>query len=238
MSESLKFGIPSYNRPECKAYDTLIGLGVDNESILISLQDETQFQGYKHNHPNAQYVVRKTDCAAGNRNTIIREIGVPLVLVDDDVTSFAVNVKGTFRSADMNSLVSAISDAVEVGKQNNVTAIGVSATDNNMLLRNRPEYSFDTLLQGSLIILLKPIYFNEQWKMVEDYELCLRILSRGHTLRANHLCARKPKNGTNKGGLHERYSNGELPLWIERLSVAYPMFKPNKSKTGGQVRFG
>jgi hypothetical protein len=87
--------------------------------------------------------------------------------------------------------------------------------------------------------MLEPIKFNEKWKMVEDYEIALRTIRRGgHTLRSNWLSVRKPKNGTNKGGLHERYASGELKEWISRLAQVYPEFKPNKDKTGGYVRFG
>ncbi len=87
--------------------------------------------------------------------------------------------------------------------------------------------------------MLDNIMFNEKWKMVEDYEIALRTIRKGgHTLRANALCARKPKNGTNEGGLHERYVNGELGKWIARLALVYPEFKPNKDKTGGHIKFG
>ena len=72
--------------------------------------------------------------------------------------------------------------------------------------------------------------------MVEDYELSLRTIYNGfHVLRDNFSCAEKPKNATNEGGMHERYMNNELPIWLKRLQKKYPLFKANKNLTGGNI---
>lgn len=235
------FGIPSYKRPECKTATMLMRNGVSAENIFVALQDESQLNDYREKHPEVNYIVRHADCAAGNRNTLINALNCPMVLLDDDINGFAIKKQGTpFKSADdFGQVITAFENAVAQAKDNYCEVIGIAATTNDLIARGRGEYSYDCLLQGSVLILLTKFLFNENWKMVEDYEHSLRYMrSGGHILRANYILARKPKNGTNKGGLHDRYASGELPRWITRLGKVYPEFKPNKQKTGGYVRFG
>lgn len=237
----MKFGIPSYHRPECKTVDTLIAGGIDPSDIFVALQGKKEVERYKELHPNVNFLLREADCAAGNRNTLIDALETPFVLLDDDITSIAEKLPGgNFRGAEWRKIVSdRIPRAIETAEENGCQIIGIAPTTNSMVARGRGEYSYDCVLQGSFLVMLEPIKFNEKWKMVEDYEIALRTIRRGgHTLRANWLSVRKPKNGTNQGGLHERYASGELQTWISRLAQVYPEFKPNKDKLGGYVRFG
>lgn len=237
----LQYGIASYKRPECKTIDMLVSAGISEKNIYVSLQEESQVDEYKRNHPNVQYIVKNADCAAGNRNTLIDTLSAPYVLLDDDCNSIAIKRPGQqFKKATKKAEFEPwLEKAVLEAQKNHCQLVGVAATTNDLVARGRNEYSYDVLLQGSfLIILADGIRFDDHWKMVEDYELSLRVIMRGHTLRANYISVFKPKNGTNKGGLHERYMNGELPKWIARLEKSYPLFKANKAKTGGSVRFG
>ena len=237
----LRYGIPSYKRPECKTVDMLINAGVSCENIYVSLQDESQLEQYKAVHPDIQYVVRQADCAAGNRNTLLEALGAPLVLLDDDIRAIAIKqTDSNFKRAITREEFEAVIEAAIIrGQENKCSVVGFADTTNNLVARGREEYSYDVLLQGSFLVVLSgDIRFDERWKMVEDYELSLRTILQSHTLRSNYVSAFKPQNGTNAGGLHDRYENGELTWWIERLSKKYPMFKPNKAKTGGRVRFG
>lgn len=234
------FGIPSYKRPECKTIDMLLGYGIAPNDIYVSLQTEEEVDQYKAIHPTVNYIFREADCAAGNRNTLLMTIGAPIALLDDDITSMAVKLPGhNFRRLeDGKSLLNGISEITDIAKENKCSLVGIAATTNDIIARSRERYTFDCLLQGSFLIFLDTVLFNEKWKMVEDYEISLRIIRQGrHILRANAFSANKPKNGTNLGGLHDRYANGELRTWISRLSQVYPEFKPNKDRTGGHIKF-
>lgn len=218
------FGIPSYRRPQCKTIDTLKNLGFLDTEIVVALQDESDVSEYKAVHPNTKYIYRKTDCAAGNRNTLLSALPRPLILLDDDISSFSVKVPNrNFKAIqDGFALKSLLYHIIQIAQINNCALIGCAPTSNDIIAKRRAEYSFDCLLQGTFLIVLKKINFNEKWKMVEDYELCLRLIR---------------KNGSNNGGMHERYENNELPLWISRLDAIFPEFQMNKSKTGGYVKF-
>lgn len=237
----LRYGIASFRRPECKTIDTLVRAGVSLEDICVALQDRAELNAYRAKHPDVRYIVREADCAAGNRNTLIGAMGAPVVLMDDDISSFAIKRPGTNfkRVVKREEFEPEFVRAIEEATANRCCLMGVAATGNDLVARGRSEYSYDVLLQGSFVVVLKDgVRFDERWKMVEDYELSLRAILHGHTLRANYISVNKPQNGTNAGGLHDRYARGELTGWIEMLAKQYPMFKPNKAKTGGQVRFG
>lgn len=233
--------IASYNRPECVTVDTLLKAGICDKDIYVSLQKEDQEAQYKAVHPTINYIVREADCAAGNRNTLIDEVGTPLILMDDDIRAFAVKKRGeNFKRVEKFEDFSQMMDkAIAHAQFNKCALVGIAANTNDLVARAREEYSVDVLLQGSFLVVIGGgVRFDERWKMVEDYELSLRVILKSHTLRANYLSVIKPKNGENAGGLHERYAAGELPRWIERLEKCYPMFKANKQKTGGRIKFG
>lgn len=229
------FGIPSYHRPECKTINTLLNAGVETSKIVVSVQDEYDLKKYKENFPEIQIIFRKTDCAAGNRNTLLEYVKErPICLLDDDISSFS------YFTDDGKFLVQtnhAINILQKISKK--CELIGIAPTSNNMVGRNRSDWNIDVVLQGTaLIINSLNLRFDERYKMVEDYEIALRtIYQGGHTLRYNYICANKPDNGTNKGGMHERYINNELPFFLKALHKQYPIFKVNKSFTGGEIKW-
>ena len=232
------FAIASYHRPECRTVRTLLEAGVSKNDMVVALQDEADIPLYKENYPDIRFIYRKADCAAANRNTLLDEIKErPICLLDDDIVSFCYRFENRMFRTDTKKSLDIIFDFSKKIAGNNCSLAGISPTNNNILAKNRPEISVDNLLQGSVLIFFTPdLRFDERFKMVEDYELSLRVIYSGqHLLRENYVCANKPKNGTNAGGLHDRYARGELPFWLNILHKKYPMFKVNKNKTGGDI---
>lgn len=123
----------------------------------------------------------------------------------------------------------------------NAKIFGVCATDNTMTMKNRLDiwgaYTPDVLIQGTITgIVDKTVRFDENFLMIEDYELSCRIIKNGfHTIRRNDLVAIKPKNGTNVGGLHERYEKGELAYWLDKACKRYAFLKKNKEQNGARI---
>lgn len=237
---TLRYGIPSYKRPECKTVDMLVNAGVDKKNIYVSLQDEAQLEEYKAVHTDIQYIVRKADCAAGNRNTLLDSIGTPIVLMDDDLSSVAIKCPGSnFKSVyDRDTWEKELLQAIQEAQENGCVLIGVAANTNDIIAKNRRKYDYDTLLQGSFLIVLEPMRFDERWKAIDDYELSLRVIANNkHTLRINTMSACKRSNCTNKGGCYEVYKKHPPEEWIRKLEQRYPIFKPNKTYTGGAVKW-
>lgn len=234
------YGIPSYKRPDCKTIDTLLNAGIDEKDIIVSLQDENEIKIYKEKHPNIRYIYRKTDSAGGNRNTILSTIKErPICLLDDDIVSFSIYTDDGRFIVNTKEGLSRINHICEVAQKSDCVMAGISPTSNSIIGRSRPQVSVDVLLQGSvLIVLSNDVFFDERFKMIEDYEIVLKSIYNGkHVVRSNLVSANKPKNGTNQGGMHDRYSRGELPIWLKRLEKVYPIFKANKKMTGGEIRW-
>ena len=232
------YGIASYRRPECKTVKTLVAAGVSKKDIVIAVQDRSDYEEYRKKHSGVNIIFREADSAAGNRNTLLKEIhDRPLCLLDDDIVSFGVY--GHNFKVDTEKALELLNDVYSSAKRNACALAGISATSNSIVARARSDESIDVLLQGSVLLFLDDgLFFDERFKMVEDYELCLRaIYGSKHTLRNNRIVANKPQNGTNEGGLHERYARGELPYWIDKLDRLYPIFKPNKQKNGGSIKW-
>ena len=236
----MTFGIPSYKRPKCRTVDTLLSAGIDGSDIYVSLQSKEEIEDYKKIHPNINYVYREADCAAGNRNTLLDFLEQrPVCLLDDDIVSFSTFEKnGNFVRNTVLGLQK-IEETLQIAKKYGCGLAGVAATSNGIVAREREPYSANVLLQGTVLIFTgNSIRFDDSFKMVEDYEICLRELYQGgRTIRNNYVCANKPKNGSNIGGMHERYASGELPFWIDYLAKNYPIFNPNKTMTGGSIRW-
>ena len=231
----MKYGIASYKRPECRTVKTLLEAGVAGEDIIISVQSEQDYKSYSEKH-NVKIIYAENDCAGGNRNNILKNVEGDLILLDDDITSFAYWDGKKFIANTQKVLSMINEDLAKI--EDDVAIIGISPSANGLVRKGRPDLSYLTLLQGTFLIFKdKSIFFDEKWKMVEDYEISLNAIHSGKTtLRLNNYVANKPKNGTNKGGLHDRYVNNELPIWITRLAKKYKEFIPNKDKTGGRVK--
>lgn len=235
-----RYGIPSYKRPQCKTVDMLVRAGVDKSNIYVSLQDHSQLEEYKAVHPDIHYIVRNADCAAGNRNTLMDELGAPIVLMDDDLSSVAIKYAGrNFKSIyNKDEWEQILEQAIAEAKENNCVIIGVAANTNDIIAKNRRKYDYDSLLQGSFLVVLEQLRFDESWKAIDDYELSLRVIANNrHTLRINTMSACKRQNCTNQGGCYEVYKEHPPQEWIFKLERKYPFFKANKTYTGGSVNW-
>lgn len=229
------FAIPTYHRPECKTVNTLLAAGVEKSQIVISVQDEQDFEKIQKNFPEIQIVFRKSDCAAGNRNTLLEYVKErPVCLLDDDISSFNYFTDDGRFLISTNFVIKLLQEISTNGE-----LIGVAQTNNNIFARKRSDWSADVVLQGTVLIVNSyDLRFDERYKMAEDYEISLRTIYKGgHTLRYNYISVNKPKNGTNIGGMHERYQNKELPFYLKALHKQYPIFKINKSYTGGDIKW-
>lgn len=231
----MRYGIASFKRPECRTVRTLLEAGISSEDIVISVQTEADLEEYSKKH-DVKVIYAPNDCAGGNRNNLLKNIDGDVCLLDDDITSFSYWNGGKYVADTKTTLLrlqTSLNDLLD-----EAAIIGIAPSANGMVRKGHQEVSYLTPLQGTVLIVRdKTLLFNEKWKMVEDYEIALRAIHQGKTtVRFNDFVANKPKNGSNKGGLHDRYARGELPLWITRLAKTYPEFHPNKDRTGGCVR--
>ena len=213
--KNMKYGIASYHRPKCRTVTTLLNEGVQPSDILISTQTKGDYEQYKKSYQDKGTTVlfREATNSAANRNTILMNCAErPIVLLDDDITSFVLgNRTENFRKRKNGEAIAIIQEISKL----HFDLIGCSETTSNLYKRKRLPISTNVLLQGSfLIVNSTQLFFNEQYEMLVDYELTLRAIKNGFNVaRYNYLGTNKPKNGTNTGGitsvmLAERIKNG------------------------------
>lgn len=241
------FGIPSYHRPDCTTYKYLLGLGIRNDNIIIGLNDPKDYKEYKRKHPKANFIINKGNSASFNRNRLLDHINKQCVLLDDDIRTIRKNKKsstskyGKLKDLQSSEILPLFQSLFDYTEKCNGKIFGVCATDNTMTMKSRLDtwglYTPDVVIQGTIMgIVDKELRFDEDFLMVEDYELSCRIIKSGsHTIRRNDLCAMKPKNGTNTGGLHERYENGELEFWLDKACKKYKFLRKNNQQTGAKI---
>ena len=147
------YAIASYHRPACRTIRTLSECGVSDSNIVVSLQDKDDISEYKKNFPEINFLFRETDCAAGNRNTLLDSINErPLCLLDDDIVSFStLTDDGRFIVDSKDGIAKIDLLAVRI-EENNCILGGFAPTSNGIIAKNRPELTIDNLLQGTVLV--------------------------------------------------------------------------------------
>lgn len=229
----MKIAIPSYKRPECLTVNTLISAGIAPEDIYIGVQTEDDYEAYKALHSEVNFIKGEADCCAGNRNNLVSALGTPLILMDDDITGFAMWDGKDFK----RNTEQAIKELVEIAEKTKYALVGISPSSNGLVRQGRKTASYDTLIQGSFMILRANRRFNINYKVIDDYEMsCAMVKDHLPVLRLNNYCAIKKGNTKTKGGCYEQYQNGGLKKYLMLLEAEYSFFKPNKDYTGGSIK--
>lgn len=238
--KKIKYGIVSYHRPKCMTYRALINLGVPNEDILISLNDINDYQNYKATYPKARIIVKAGNNVATNRNNILNQFEEDdyIVLLDDDVRNFQIwqekkaNNFGTIKMIKNYETFNLInSEVFSIMREKGCLLGGCVATNNSMniapLIRKGVYYTFNTLIQGgwNFIINNKELRYEETLDMVEDYELCLRLIKKGEKIiRFNGIVPDKAYMGQLEGGMYDRYQNNEQKKWLKLVAMNYSKY--------------
>jgi hypothetical protein len=243
------YGIASYHRPECRTYKTLIDMGIPRENITISLNDLSDYEEYKKRYPETRVIYREGNCVACNRNNLLdnHRIGTKLIILDDDIISFrkwtkenATSKYGKLVKLDKKEfeeiLEECFSETIKIGNNK----FGNYAISNTMMIKGTIEsqgiYSVNKMFQGCFcgFIVDKESRFNEEYKVLDDYELILRDIKKGkYILRRNDLVSDTPKMGTSTGGYYDLYKQGIQEKYMSKLLKEYPnMFKAKKNCSG------
>ena len=222
---NIYYAISSYHRPKCKTYHALKECGIEDERIVVCLNDSNDYKAYRQNlGSRARIILREGMYVSFNRNTCLNQFedGSKILLLDDDIRSFQkwhecsetkcgrlINLTNNFECE-----VKKIFDFMQ---KSGINYAGVISTDNKMniskLNRTGEQYSYNTLLQGGFNFIIKnnKIVYDEKMKILDDYELCLRLIRQGYIIaRNNTIIANKARMGKEKGGYYEIYKTTNL----------------------------
>lgn len=232
------YGIAGYHRPECKTYQTLVKLGIPKDQIVISLNDENDFEEYNKRYGKETTVIyKKGNNVACNRNNILNwfPTGTYVMVLDDDISSFkgwkqeGESKYGKLVNLDRESLENVLLQSFEETLKVKSNMFGTYAIANTMMIKSTIEtqgiYSINKMFQGGScgFIIDKEHRYNENMLLLDDYEIVLKNIKEGNiVLRRNDIVAITPKMGSSKGGYFDIYKLGKQKEYILKLKQMYP----------------
>lgn len=186
-----KILIPSYHRHERQ--DTLDLLSSDvfrRDDIIISTQEASDYTMYAERYgERATVIYKKGNSVGDNRNTLLewcQENRVKrAVMLDDDIRAFR-----TYDGAKITQplqIEKMLSQCFSLAEKHGATIFGAYMVDNTFFMKNT--VSVNKLLIGTVLGFTDTsLRFDPQFRIKEDFELCLRLISKGRrVLRFNSL---------------------------------------------------
>lgn len=222
---NIYYAIASYHRPICKTYHALKECGIEDERIIICLNDSNDYKAYRQSlGSQARIILREGMYVSFNRNTCLNQFedGQQILLLDDDIRSFqkwyeCQETKCGRCKKLTNEFEHEVKKIFDFMQTNGIKYVGSLPNDNRMnmskLNRAGEQYSYNTLLQGGFNFIIKnsKIVFGEKMKILDDYELCLRLIIQGEIIaRNNTIVTNKPYMKKEKGGYYEIYKKTNL----------------------------
>lgn len=245
MISDVIFLIPSYRRSERQ--DTLSylrGMGYGKERIVISTQTETDYSLYSAAYGGiATVIYRPGNCVADQRNNLLDYACAKgfkkALLLDDDIRCLTILRKSGLRKDgggskdifDRSEFERIIWKCFSVAEKGRAPLFGVYPVENSVFQSFKVDarhYFIGTLIG----VLDMDIRFNNQFVVKEDYELCLRMISRGFNCIRFRYLALKAGHKT-KGGCKELWDNGFSQKCTMLLLQMYPdLIKENPRRKG------
>lgn len=216
-----KILIPSYHRAERqRTLDLLHGSVFTRDDIVIATQTESDHEAYTRLHgERAQIIYRPGDSVGDNRNTLLewaQNNGViRAVMLDDDIAQF--KFYNFYRTKDCKEISTLFDRCFDIAARLNADLWGTYPMDNPQSMR--PKLSVSLLTGTCIGILNNELRFNPTFRIKEDYELTLRLMSQGRrVIRFNHFAPSAAHK--TRGGCYEDWTRqGE---YAELLLAAYP----------------
>lgn len=219
-----KILIPSYHRHERQ--DTLDLLSSDvfrRDDIIISTQDASDYTVYSERYgERATVIYKKGNSVGDNRNTLLewcQENRVKrAVMLDDDIRAFR-----TYDGAKITQplqIKKMLSQCFSLAEKHGATIFGAYMVDNTFFMKNT--VSVNKLLIGTVLGFNDTsLRFDPQFRIKEDFELCLRLISKGRrVLRFNSFSA--IARHKTKGGCENDWKLGYLDEVANILVMTYP----------------
>lgn len=203
-----------------KTIQTLAGLGVDQDDVVIGVQTKTDFDNYRRQYPRYQiHLSEGATNAAGNRNGLMGLFdGESCAFVDDDVLGFKRVVVRDGRTTTDELDEDGFKAMMELGANTGADIWGVNVGGNPYFhagwLRRHGKVSHKALLIGDFMVMKRAgaVRFDDGVDMGEDYEICLTALEEGFDVaRLNeYMVIQHKPNGKNDGGCKELYDMGDM----------------------------
>lgn len=225
------FGIISYQRcGYVKTIDTLVRLGVSPSNIVLSTQTVDDYHKYKEAYGSQVTVIYKEGhSASDNRNNVLEYYGDNrnIVIMDDDVLDVYILHNSKLVSIG-DKFLSLMEFCFNTAKKSNAPLFGVYSVCNAFYMKNTTQTK--SILTGPLLgFTTNKFKLNSEYKVKEDFELCLRIMDSGYNvLRFNYLTLKR--YDTPVGGCNDHWGcNEEVCNKLLRKYDKYIVRNPRRS---------
>lgn len=219
-------GIPTYKRDKIKTLSWLSEV-YGKDEIIVATQRQEDFDRISARYSDvATIIYGYANCVGGNRNNILQyceSIGeYECMMLDDDIKYVSIwKSKKETRKLSPNEVRATIAYCFKLARANNAKLWGTAPVHNKLYQNN--QIWKQALLTGTMYgVCDTSLRFDEAYRIKEDMELCIRVLSQGYNvLRFNSLGVEASHK--TKGGCDEWW-NGQ---WDERCTAmlvqSYPL---------------
>lgn len=234
---NVQFQIPSYDRENKQLTVNLLHeLGYPKEQIVVGVDNSEQKEKYDAVIGDIATVVdcNSTNCAEA-RYALLKPVkpGEYVVTLDDDITAFSRYLdKRTLEPyKDKESFDGLLERCFDFAKKHNAYLWGGYPVVNPYFMKETIDLR-NVTLATFMGVIAGPFNFNPEWKVKEDYEICLREMYAGlNCIRFNYIVAEATHH--TPGGAMRQWSSGQDELFTKRLCKKFPQFiAPSKNASG------
>lgn len=229
--------IPSYKREQSqRTLDMLSGEHFPKDRIIISTQTPEDYEAYEHKYGERATIIYQQGYSVGdNRNTLLQycekndiQQGI---MMDDDITALLLcNGRKIDKASEIDNI---LTKCVERSKRVCAKIWGVYPISNEFYMKK--SVSVGQICIGTIYgVNDNTLRFRREFRVKEDYELCLRTMSNGGVvLRYNWL---SPIAGhKTKGGCSEEWKAEDYNKYADWLISLYPEYV-SKGKKQGEIK--
>lgn len=217
------------------------------DRVIISTQTADDYEAYRAEYGSrAEIVYGAASSAAGNRNTLLRQLsaGERAIMLDDDVRR--VSVCYGPRSSDVREATRGdIERCFDKMEEAGIAVGGFYPVNNPFFAFPRAEESTNDILIGAgMLFIADGVRFDESYGACEDYALVLKaIVDGGTVMRFNHFLVETTEDsmsaalaGRTSGGLADAYAEGKHAQAIRKLAEEYwPIARLGSNGTSIQI---
>lgn len=232
------YQIPSYDRADRQAtVGVLHALGIPKKDIWIGVDDEAQYALYRDAVGDMATVLicNSTNCAEARASMQSRtRDGERIVTLDDDIRAFSQYVDDRHLQpiTDRAEFEKTIDSSFRFAQAHNAPVWGGYPVVNPYFMSRTIDLRNVTLATFMGIVNGPDVRFDPEWRVKEDYELCLRVMRAGkNCVRYNFLVAEAVHH--TPGGAMRQWSSGQDEVFTARLCREFPdLVAPAKSAAG------
>ena len=228
--------IPSYKRAGKITTLQFLDDAFRKEEIIIGTQTTEDYEEYQALYGSCATVIYKeAHSVSENRNNLLEYChthGITECLqLDDDISCIMTMHKGKLKGESFKELMQSCFD---VCRKNNIVMFGGYCCSNPFMMKATAK---PNIIVGMLCgILDTSLRYDTTFRIKEDYELSLRLMSQGkNVIRFNSFGA-EAKHKTS-GGCSEDWNAPDYQKWADILVDAYPTLVKHNNKRKGEILF-